>query len=216
MPGVPSDNEIIKFADTFCGDRIKTFKKDMDICMTPNKDKSHAYMPAIMGCAGFLELFSGLYAGNVEDPVSIRNILNFTNQFLDNTEYTEECICLFFAMFRHKVAHLSRPYSVFDSHNVRSNHHPLLSYPRRRFTWIITATFEKPAIKIISKSANIKKTRRPSWKQVSFTHICRIHLKRLIRSLQEAVAGTSGYLNCLYCSPEIRENFKNCMDAFFP
>ncbi len=67
----PSKTEIIEFAKWFCNERIETFQKDMRICMTPNENKQHAYMPAIMGCASFIELFSGLFSGNVSDPVGI-------------------------------------------------------------------------------------------------------------------------------------------------
>ena len=186
----------------------------MSICMTPDHNRSHAYMPAVMGCASFIELFAGLFAGDI-DPVGIRNILNFTNHFLDNSEFTEERVCLFFAMFRHKVAHVSRPYSVFDSHNVRQTN-PLRSYPRRRFTWKITATFKKPTIQIISNAGDLKKSRRPSWKTAPYSHICQINLKRMIQKLPEAVSGPHGYLNSLSTDPKLRQNFRRCMDSFYP
>ena len=171
-------------------------------------------MPAVMGCASFIELFAGLFAGDI-DPVGIRNILNFANSFLDNSEFTEERVCLFFAMFRHKVAHVSRPYSVFDSHDVRQNN-PLRSCPRRRFTWKITATLRKPAVQIISKAGDLQKSRRLSWKTAPYSHICQINLKRMIQELPEAVLGPNGYLNSLSTDPNFREKFRKCMDSFYP
>lgn len=214
MQKTPSDNEIISFAKWFCDDRIKTFRKDMKICMTPNENKSHAYMPAVMGCASFIELLAGLYAGNL-NPVGISNILKFTNQFLDNSEFTEERICLFFAMFRHKVAHVSRPYSIFDSHDVK-NSDPLKTYPQRRFTWKVTASFKNPAIQIIPKLGHLKKSRQPPWKGASYSHICQINLKRLIRALPDAVTGHKGYLAHLSTDCTLRKNFTKCMDSFYP
>lgn len=172
-------------------------------------------MPAVMGCASFIELFAGLYAGNIEKSVEIKNILTFTNIFLDNLEFTEERICLFFAMFRHKVAHVSKPYSVFDSHDVPKNN-PLKNYPQRRFTWKITATFGNPAIQIITKTGDIKRTRRPSWKTASYSHVCQINLKRLIRKLPEAISGQHGYLAELSADQNVRNNFVKCMDLFYP
>ncbi len=215
MTNNPSASEIIRFANWFCGERIKTFRKDMSICMTPDENSSHAYMPAVMGCASFIELFAGLFAGQVSDPVGIKKILNFTNKFLDNSEFTEECVCLFFTMFRHKVAHVSRPYSIFDSHDVHQNN-PLRNYPRRRFTWKITATFNKPTIQIISKAGNLKKTRHPPWKTASYSDICQINLKRMIKELPKAVLAPLGYLDSLSNNPNLRENFRRCMDSFYP
>jgi hypothetical protein len=216
LASTPSASAIVQFANWFCSERIKTFKKDMSICMTPDKNHSHAYMPAVMECASFIELFAGLFAGKVSDPVIIMNILNFTNNFLDNTEFTEEHICLFFVMFRHKIAHVSRPYSVFDSHDVRPNNPLKNSYPRRRFTWKITATFKKPAIQIIPKAGDINKNRRPPWKTAPYSHICQINLKRMILELPKAVSGPHGYLNSLSADPVLRENFRKCMDSFYP
>jgi len=211
----PLHAEIVKFANWFCDERIQTFQKDMNICMTPNRHGSHAYVPAVMGCASFIELFAGLFAGCINRSVGIKHILNFTKSFLDSSEFTEECVCLFFAMYRHKVAHLSRPYSVFDSYDVNKKN-PLLNYLQRRFTWKITATETKPAIQIISQTGEVPKYRRPSWKTAQYTHICEIHLKRLIMELPKAVSGSSGYLKRLSADPKVRANFKKCMDSFYP
>lgn len=183
--------------------------------MTPDENKQHAYMPAIMGCASFIELFSGLFSGNVSDPVGIANIICFTKRFLDKSEFTEERICLFFSMFRHKVAHVSRPYSVFDSHDVHNNN-PLKNYPKRRITWYITATYKKPAIEIIAKNGELKKDRRPPWKQAPYSHICQINLKRMIKVFPNAVTGPKGYLNEIMCCQSVRNDFIKCMDSFYP
>lgn len=212
----PSASEIVRFANWFCGERIKTFRKDMSICMTPDENRSHAYMPAVMGCASFIELFAGLFAGQVSDPVGILKILDFTNKFLDNSEFTQERICLLFAMFRHKVAHVSKPYSIFYSHDARPKDNPLKFLPPRRFTWKITATFNKPAIQIIPKLGHINKSRRPSWRTASYSHICQINLKRMIKELPESVSGLHGYLNNLSADPDLQENFRRCMDSFYP
>lgn len=215
MATPPSEQDIIIFAEWFCEERTKTFLKDMNICMTPDENKSHAYMPAVMGCASFIELFAGLFSGAI-NPVGINNILKFTNRFLDNSEFTDESICLLFAMFRNKIAHVSRPY-IFDSHNGVGQNNPLkVKYPQRRFTWIITATFEKPAIQITPEAGKLNNQRHPSWKDASYSHICRINLKRLVRKLPEAVTGQRGYLVNLSKDPEARDYFRKCMDSFYP
>lgn len=214
MSNVP-EREILEFANWFCLDRVETFRMDMQICMTPDAKGKHAYMPAVMGCASFIELFAGLFRGNVDKAVPIPEIVNFTNKYLDNSEFTEELVCLFFIMFRHKVAHVSRPYSVFDTHGVHGGHKLLLTYDRRRLSWEITATFKKPAIQIVPDRGEVKKSRRPSWKTAQYSHLCQIHLKRMIRELPNAIIGPCGYLNCLFRDYDARENFRKCMDSFY-
>lgn len=214
MPSTPSQSEILAFAKWFCEERIETFEKDMRICMTADGQGRHAYMPALMACASFIELFAGLHAGKVSS-VGISNILKFTNRYLDATEFTEERICIFFEMFRHKVAHVTRPYSVFDSHDVSTNN-PLRNYPPRRLTWRITTSYQKPSIQIIAKVGNIKRTRRPQWKSAAYSHICKVNLKRMIKQLQGAITGQNGYLNSLSIESDIRRNFVLCMDSFYP
>ncbi len=214
MSSSPSESEILAFAKWFCEERIETFRKDMRICMTADEQGRHAYMPALMGCASFIELFSGLCAGKVSS-VGINNILRFTSRYLDTTEFSEERICIFFEMFRHKVAHVTRPYSVFDSHDVRQNS-PLMRYPRRRLTWRITASYQKPSIQIIAKVGNIKRARRPEWKSAAYTHICKVNLKRMIQQLKEAITDQNGYLNSISIESDIRRKFVKCMDSFYP
>jgi hypothetical protein len=214
MPTTGSKSEILTFAKWFCEDRVETFEKDMRICMTPDEKGRHAYMPSVIGCASFLELFAGLHAGSV-DPVGIKNILSFANKYLDTSEFKEESVCIFFEMFRHKVAHVTRPYSVFDSHAVKPNS-PLKNYPQRRLTWRVTASFQKPSIQIIQRSGKIKNSRRPPWKLASYSHICKINLKRMIRELPKAIIGPTGYLDSLAIDSDIRKKFVKCMDSFYP
>lgn len=213
MGSQPSTSEVLSFARWFCNDRLETFSKDMKICMTPDENKRHAYMPAVMACASFIELFSGLHAGKL-NQVGLKNIVKFSRSYLDTTEFSEERVYLFFEMFRHKVAHVSRPYSVFYTHSVGTKS-PLRNYPARTITWRITASFNSPAIEIISKAGSINKSRRPPWKTASYSHLCKINLKRMNRVLINSINGQNGYFESLTKDEELRRKFVKCMDSFY-
>lgn len=201
-------------AEWFCRDRRETFVKDMEICMTPDSTGSHAYMPGLISCATIIELFSGLWHGEAKDPVPLNKIIEFMKQFFDGEEFTEEAVVMFFTMFRHKVAHVSKPYSVFRTHNVRRNN-PLLNYPDRRFSWCVKANHSKPAILLEEKRGMVEDGRKPSWKSGDFEWLCTIHLKRLIKQIQESIFGATGYLYELKRSRERQEKFVGCMDEFY-
>lgn len=61
-----SDRELIEYARLFLRDRIAVFRGDVAICMTPDSSGHHAYFPALITSIAFLDLLSGLYAGNLE------------------------------------------------------------------------------------------------------------------------------------------------------
>jgi hypothetical protein len=62
MPVIPmsiapfgSDEHLLKFAKWFFRNRLETFRKDIDICMTPNSRGQHAYFPALFICIAFTD-----------------------------------------------------------------------------------------------------------------------------------------------------------------
>lgn len=56
----------LAFANHFIDRRLAGFRKDMGICLTPDKDNDFAYLPALMICIAHLELFAGLRAGSLD------------------------------------------------------------------------------------------------------------------------------------------------------
>jgi hypothetical protein len=60
-----TDKELIAFARSFLRDRVKSFRKDIAICLTADQKRHHAYFPALITCIGFLDLLSGLHAGRL-------------------------------------------------------------------------------------------------------------------------------------------------------
>jgi hypothetical protein len=135
------------YAETFVKRRINTFRKDLCICLRPDEKGRHAYMPGLMTCISLLELLSGLFIGKL-NGIRLNGILRYTNQFMDSSTYTDERISILYEMFRHKIAHITQPYGIFDTYSVRSKKHVLRKYPRRRITWQVNASNRHTAIVI--------------------------------------------------------------------
>jgi hypothetical protein len=108
-----SDKQLLKFAERFFRNRLETFRKDIDICMTPNSRGEHAYFPALFICIAFADLLSGLHAGKVwPRPEDFKR---YAAKFIRHPEYTPDHVNLLYECLRHKVAHLAYPYAVFDT-----------------------------------------------------------------------------------------------------
>lgn len=198
------------YARGFISRRIKTYRKDVSICLTRNADGSHAYMPALMASVSMLELLGGLYLGKLRD-IGLRGILEYTCKFMDCTAYTEDRVAVLYELFRHKIAHLGHPYGVFDSHSV-SQRHVLQKYRRRWITWQINASDYKPSIDIRQQSGTL--LRDSPW-PVPFTHKCYISVRRLSIDIPASVYGNSGYLAYLKACPDARKKFTECMYSFY-
>ena len=108
-----SDKDLTTFAGRFFRDHVRSFRKDIAICLTANANRSHAYFPALITCIGFLDLLSGLYAGDVEGH-KLKELQNYAARFMDRTKYHPLHLSILYLVFRHKIAHLSFPYLVFD------------------------------------------------------------------------------------------------------
>ena len=52
MPVLPfsTDAEVVRFAKAFLREHLERFRKDIKICLTPDKNKARAYFPALMSC----------------------------------------------------------------------------------------------------------------------------------------------------------------------
>lgn len=59
-----SEAELLGFAGKFLAQRVEVFNKDIDVCLTPNRDNRHAYFPALNHCVAFLEFLAGVKAGD--------------------------------------------------------------------------------------------------------------------------------------------------------
>ena len=130
-----SDKELISFSRSFLHDRVGSLRKDIAICLTANADRSHAYFPALMACIGFADLLSGLYAGKLEGQ-GLSELKSYAARFMDVANYDPLRLQILYLAFRHKLAHLSFPYVVFDT----ASRKEFASHKQRRVTWTVHAS----------------------------------------------------------------------------
>jgi hypothetical protein len=109
-----SDKEVVQFARAFLANRVGTFRKDIQICLTPDKNKTHAYFPALITCIGFADFLSGLHAGRLEGH-SLPELKAYAKKFMSPVTYEDFTLEILYEMFRHKLAHFAHLYSVFDT-----------------------------------------------------------------------------------------------------
>lgn len=108
-----SEKDLTQYAARFFRDRVQSFRKDVDICLTANAGGHHAYFPALITCIGFLDFLSGLNAGKLEGHGLTELKAYISKFFRRKSDYVHADIL--YVMFRHKIAHLAYPYLVFDT-----------------------------------------------------------------------------------------------------
>jgi len=204
----PTESEIVKYAVWFANERVETFKKDMAICLRPDEQNRHAYMPALIACTGMLELFACLLRGNLEEK-GIDRIVEFANHFMNSTHYSKTVLKILWHVFRHKIAHVSKPYGVQHIAELDSDGKKGL------ITWEITEYDCEPAIQITKEPGIIPSDRRPGWHSGRYTHRCIIHLPTIARDIQNAISGPEGYIQRVCEDSELQENFRKCMGQCF-
>jgi hypothetical protein len=198
------------YAKSFIQGRIATYKKDISICLTRDCHRSHAYMPGLMATVSLLELLSGLYVGKVK-YIGLRGILEYAHKFLDGHQYTDDRIAVLYELFRNKIAHLSQPYGVFDSHDVAESC-ILRQHPRRWITWQINASDTKPSIQILPTPGTL--TERPPW-PIQYSHKCKVSLRRLSIDIPRSANATTGLLAHLRASSNGMTSLNKFMNNFY-
>ncbi len=205
-----TDLEVITFAKRFLGGRISGFRKDVAICLTANENRTYAYFPALMTCVGFLDLLSGLYSGNIMTH-GIKELNDYANNFMDRTKYTTLSLAILYEGFRHKIAHLSHPYFVFDTATKAG-----FPGPRRLITWTVYASDRGMPIELISYQQRQLMTKTYTPWLVEYDHRVRISIHRIKVDAVNSVYGSRGYLQRLEIDRRRRENFTKAMLQFFP
>jgi hypothetical protein len=206
-----SDKDHTTFARSFFRDRVGTFRKDLRICLTADVNRHHAYFPALITCIGFLDLLSGLYAGRIEGH-SLSELKSYAARFMNAANYGPLHLAVLYLAFRHKLAHLSFPYLVFDT----ATRKEFVGQKHRRITWSVHASKRNPPIELVDFTTPIlfKKSVRP-W-DVSYN--CRVHIS--VRTFQIDITNSiyepAGYLQCLQSELTARSNFAKCMKVLFP
>src|ERR1700686_5817156 len=153
-----SDKKLTSFARSFFRDRVGSFRADVAICLTADANRHHAYFPGLITCIGFADFLSGLYAGKLEGH-SLGELKNYAARFMDVTNYDPLRLEILYLAFRHKIAHLSVPYVVFDT----ATRKEFKNHKKRRITWTVHAGKRAIPIELIDHPAPIflRKTLRP-------------------------------------------------------
>jgi hypothetical protein len=206
-----SDKELILFAKSFFRDRVGSFRKDVAICLTADANRHHAYFPALITCIGFVDLLSGLHAGKLEGH-SLGELKKYAARFMDGANYDSLRLEILYLAFRHKIAHLSVPYVVFDT----ATRKEFKSQKRRRITWTVHAGKRAVPIELadLPTPVFLKKTLRP-W-PVSYDCRVIVSVRKFQIDIIRSIYGPAGYLECLRSNSIAREHFARCMKVLFP
>jgi hypothetical protein len=206
--------EIVTFAHAFLKQRVAGFTKDISVCLTPNRDGLHAWLPGLMACISFLDLLTGLYVGRLDTRKrdSLADLQTFAAKFLYPKRYPPEKIAIFYRAFRHKIAHLGHPHSVFDTDPKRS---AIGATPRRLIAWEVTDEPQKQAITITQFKPRRVKSDPTPW-PVYYSERMRVSVRSLADDALHAVYNPNGYLSELANSSDLQQKFKDCMGEFYP
>ena len=206
-----SDNDLSAFARLFFRDRVGSFRKDIAICLTANADRHHAYFPALITCIGFLDLLSGLYAGKLEGH-SLGELKLYATRFMNGADYDSLRLEVLYLAFRHKLAHLSFPYLVFDITTKRG----YSDKKQRRITWTVQATKRKPPIDLVNYDPPLfmKRSVRP-W-PVDYNCRAIISVRSFQIDIVKSIYGKTGFLSYLGTDTTGRERFAKCMKDLYP
>ena len=203
MPVLPfnSDADVAEFARKFLDEHVERFSKDIAICLRPDdKDRSHAYFPALITCIAFAELLSSLHTGNLTGD-GLQKLKDYAADFMDSTVYDLDHLRILYKMFRHKVAHLAQPYAVF-----------VQAQPKRLITWTVDESGARPAIEIVPEKSRQQILRAVTPWPVYYDHRAIIHLESLASDIRESVPK---YLQHLKTDKSACDRFRKCMSISF-
>ena len=200
-----SKSELIQFGCRFVRNRVDGFRKDIAICRRADRERRHAYFPALITCVGLLELLSGLYIGKLRD-VGIEGLIKYVGRFIDKTEYTNLNMRVLYIGFRHKIAHLTYPYGVFDAS-------VLSPKSRRLVTWRVYASRRLHALELVQEIGALAKD--SPW-PTPHTHRMLISIDKLKADIVKSTKGPNGYVAALKTRTDLQSNFAKCMVEFYP
>jgi hypothetical protein len=206
-----SDKHLLKFAKWFFRNRLETFRKDIDICMTPNNRGEHAYFPALFICIAFTDLLSGLYAGKLSSK--LEDLRRYAAKFILHSEYTSDHLDLLYECLRHNVAHLAYPYPVFDTTTSRKE---FKGQPKRLVTWAIYASDRRPAIELVKYTSGRELAKDQTPWRVPYDTRIKVRVRRFHKDIIKSIRGPHGYLKHLESDAAARENFAKFMKGYFP
>jgi len=205
-----SSQHLRKFAKRFLRDQVDGFRKDIRICLTMDRQRRHAYFPALIRCISFADFLGGLHAGNIENH-NFSDLWKYAKKFMNASNYDELRLAILYEGFRHKIAHLSDPYPVFDT----ATKPKIFGGPHRRIAWTVYAGQRAIPIKLVPypEPIHLRKTWTP-W-PVSYDHRIEISLRSFANDIVKSVMGPSGYRRHLDSDSGAQRNFERAMQTFF-
>lgn len=207
--------EKLAFAILFLRHRAMDFKKNLDICLTARPtirgSQDHAYMPGLLITVAFIDLLSGLYAGDVENHDQT-HFLDYTRRFFPTGRYTEHELRVLYVGFRHKIAHLNHPYFILDTSRERGR---ISKGPHQRITFAIYAAPRRKPIEIRPDAFNPRKNLQPTPGPTYFDHRVHISIKSLARDARNTLRGPNSYVAALRSSSELQKKIERCLDKFY-
>lgn len=210
LPYKGSGGDMAIFAPRYLDDRLKTFAKDMNICLTgrPSEDRegnTHAYSPGLMNCCGMLELLANLYGGTTKNHKKRYERIDAYSKFLPHPCYSKDNLRVLYRSLRNATAHHGTAGGVWPENDKVKN--------GRRVTWRIYADYNHPALALKAESCVL---RNDSPHDSPYTHRMHVRLGRLWRDIRDSVFESNGYLDALQSDPVLLKNFENCITCIYP
>ena len=210
LPYKGSGGDMAIFAPQYLTDRLKTFTKDMIICLTPRpslerEGNTHAYFPGLINCCGMLELLANLYGGTTRNRTKRYDRIYAYGRFLRHHCYSNDNLRVLYLALRNATAHHSSAGGVWAENDKVKN--------GRRVTWTIYADYNHPALALKAESCVL---RNDSPYDCPYTHRMHVRLGRLWRDIRDSVFESNGYLNALRSDPLLMQEFANCMEHIYP
>ncbi len=201
-----SKSDVVRFAKSFIRGRTRGFEKDISVCLTNGVHGKPAYMPALMTCLSFLDLLSGLYAGDVSNH-GREHFLRLIESFAPAGRYQKYDLKVLYVAFRHKLAHLGHPAFVLDTAK-----DPRLAEQSLLLSWRISSEAHEPPIRLekLQRSRLIRK--RPVPYKVRVDHYMHISIRTLA---DDAVEMANSYLRRLEDDVVLWKKFRGCIGEFY-
>ena len=198
--------QVVRFAKIFLRRRVRGFKKDIGICLTADARGNHAFMPGLMTCLSFLDLLSGLYAGNVRSQ-GLEHFLRFMNAFASAQRYQDYNLRILYVAFRHKLAHLGQPIFVLNTANDTR-----LKQQSLRLTWRISSDAHEPPLRLTKLRRSRLIRNQPIPWRMRVDHYMLISIRTLAG---DAIDMSRAYLERLEAEPDLWKGFQSCMREFY-
>ncbi len=207
-----SEAELLAFAGKFLARRVEVFNKDIDVCLTPDRDNRHAYFPALNHCVAFMEFLASLNAGDF-DKNGFNKIKCYANLYMDKKNYKINSLALLYFGIRHKVTHQSSPNFVINT----SRPPPLnKAFAGARFAWTVSEEDFDAPLRIVEVPGRKLKRDSPPW-DVPYGYRFYVSIARLRADIVKSVFSRKRYLGALSKNGELQCKLARAMgDLFLP